>query len=89
MSIVEYKPTPAPRHFWVVSTIKRFDELELAGGIPFRATLRTDEEPYWFLPCFETREAAERWNAEWGTGGTIYEVAETAPQSAEPAEVES
>ena len=51
---------------WVVMRASRFDAMELTGGpgpwgnVPVKL-LPPTEEPYWYLPVFDTYEAALRW----------------------------
>jgi hypothetical protein len=53
----EVKP-PARQCMWVIMKAHRFDRITVMG----RPLMTQKEGPKWFLPLFETREAAVKWN---------------------------
>jgi hypothetical protein len=70
------------RHFWVVSVVQRFENMELGsvGGLPVQ--VRTEAEPHAYLPVFDTREAAIAWNN--GKEDHIYEMQAATPERPAP-----
>lgn len=64
------------RHFWLVTSLQRFDRMELDGVLP--AKIQTAAEPHYYLPVFESRAAAIAWNN--GSESGVHEMRQTHPQ---------
>ena len=51
---------------WLIMHPQRFDAMELTPNLPLPFLgdhpITTPTEPYWYLPLFESREAAVAWN---------------------------
>lgn len=61
------------KHYWVVMTIQDLRDTTFAKIWGLEARIVVDQEPYFYLPVFTSREAAIEWN---GGEDNIFEVQE-------------